>query len=93
MNAIAWRWAIGTDWFLAADMAEVKAAQDYLFWDLEYNKIKDQSVEVVTMPITVPEKTARILASKANGSVKSEAKSASSRENGKKGGRPKKPSC
>lgn len=93
MNAIAWRWAIGTDWFLAADMAEVKAAQEAMLWDLQYNKIKDQSVEVVTMPITVSEKTVRILASKANGSVKSEAKSASSRENGKKGGRPKKPSC
>lgn len=93
MTAIAWRWAIGNDWFLAVDMAEVKAAQDYLFWDLEYNKIKDQSVEVVTMQITVSEETARILAAKANGSVKTDAKAASSRENGKLGGRPKKSSC
>lgn len=90
MNAIAWRWAIGSDWFLAADMAEVKEAQEAMLWDLQYNKIKDQSVEVVTMPITVSEKTARILASKANGSVKSDAKAASSRENGKLGGRPRK---
>lgn len=93
MNAIAWRWAIGTDWFLAADMAEVKAAQEALLWNLQYNKIKDQSVEVVIMPITVSEKTARILAAKANGSVKTDAKAASSRENGKLGGRPKKSSC
>lgn len=93
MNAIAWRWAIGTDWFLAADMAEVKAAQEAMLWDLQYNKIKDQSVEVVTLPITVPEKTARILASKANGSVKSARKAVSSAQNGKLGGRPKKPNC
>lgn len=90
MTAIAWRWAGGNDWFLAVDMAEVKAAQDYLFWDLDYNKIADKSVEVVTMPITISEETARILAAKANGSVKTDAKAASSRENGRKGGRPRK---
>ena len=71
-------------------MAEVKAAQDSMLWDLEYNKIADKSVEVVTMPITVSEETARILAAKANGSVKTDAKATSSRENGKLGGRPRK---
>lgn len=90
MDAVAWRWAIGTDWFLAADMAEVKAAQDAMLWDLQYNKIKDQSVEVVTMPITVSEETARRLAGIANGSVKSARKTTTSAENGKLGGRPRK---
>lgn len=90
MNAIAWKWAWGNDWFLAVDMAEIKAAQEQMLWDFLYNRIADKSVEVVTMPITVSENTARILASKANGSVKSDAKSKASRENGKKGGRPRK---
>jgi len=90
MNAVAWKWAWGNDWFLAVDMAEIKAAQEQMLWDFLYNRISDKSVEVETMPITVSDQTARILAAKANGSVKTNAKAASSRENGKKGGRPKK---
>jgi hypothetical protein len=90
MDAIAWRWEFGNNWFLAADMAEVKSAQNALLWDLEYNKIADKSVEVVTMPISVSEETARTLAGKANGSTKTARKAVSSAENGKLGGRPRK---
>ena len=90
MEAIAWRWADGEDWFLATDMEAVKQAQEYLRWDLEYNNMIDKSVDVVTMPIFLTDDTARQLAGRVLGSIKSEAKAEAARANGRLGGRPRK---
>jgi len=90
MDAIAWRLEGSTEWLLAVDMDEVEAVRRAVLFDLEYANAKDKSVEVVTMPIFVSEETARSLAGKANGHVKSDRKATSSAENGKRGGRPRK---
>lgn len=60
--AIAWRWKDGDDMFLAADLDEVRAAQKYVLYDLEYNNMSDKNVDVITVPISIPRNTIKKLA-------------------------------